>query len=422
MSSELAKLRAAAEPFKSFPKAVAAIVRAAFDRGATQVEVRFDIDGESGDTSVWIKDDGYDLTHAQQTVLVSLRQASERSFPDNIGLTFVHHAYGLIVIRGERLVQVNLEQGVEDPEEAPLKHFSHQVGIGFIALGKGNGVNPRQDRSAKRLIRELPRLLSPSEAYHTTVIDESGKEHALVKNAPSTVIDGFRIAWLEKMIGFVGEGLVFKFGAVRVPMSTFLALSLLPPEERERLNILTHPWLQGVVEITSDPDVLSIPVPPKAADNFNRSFYETGFAVTLARVIAQILPAVVVREMNKTINLDLSDYGNSEGELTLDGRTYKLSCADELNLWRVQHVVLGGAHTPEGEEAVTILINPTHPVFRTIGPDRDEIMQVIWWQLAIWIASWEQPEVFEELKSINLRINGIYLALRAQNLERDWDE
>lgn len=39
MSDIVRELRAAAEPYKSFPKAVAALVTAAFDRGATQVKV-----------------------------------------------------------------------------------------------------------------------------------------------------------------------------------------------------------------------------------------------------------------------------------------------------------------------------------------------------------------------------------------------
>ena len=69
MSSVLQQLRDAAEPYKSFPKAIAALVHAAFDRGATYVEVCFATNGE-GDTNVFVKDDGRELTNAQQTALV----------------------------------------------------------------------------------------------------------------------------------------------------------------------------------------------------------------------------------------------------------------------------------------------------------------------------------------------------------------
>mgnify|MGYP001603223979 CR=1 FL=1 len=47
MSSDLQKLRDAAEPYKSFPKAVAAVIRALFDQGANNVTVAFGRDAGS---------------------------------------------------------------------------------------------------------------------------------------------------------------------------------------------------------------------------------------------------------------------------------------------------------------------------------------------------------------------------------------
>ena len=383
MSSVLNELRAAAEPYKSFPKAIAALVRAAFDRGATYVEIKFGINGE-GNTNVFVKDNGRELTHAQQTALVALRQACDRLFPDNIGLTFVHHAIEMRVIRSGRCVAVDLLQGVENPEEFQVDFLHHPVEIGFIALGEGEGVNAKQDRSAKRLVRELPRLLSPGEAYNTTVTDEDGNTYKLVKNIPGAIISGFRIDWSEKMIGFGREGLTLKCGAVRVSMATFLARSQMIPEERERYNLLIHPWLHGVVEVTPPPELIHIPIPTVAADNFSEEFYLQGHAVTVARPFLEMILAVVWTQIKKTIVNSVSDFARS-GKFDLAGHRFSVvyaTCAEIFEqgqgrvLWRDLN-----AH----KDDLTLYLDPTHPVFWTVGCTYQEIMQIIWWQLAMWI-------------------------------------
>lgn len=390
MSSTLKELRAAAEPYKSFPKAIAAVVQAMFDKGATQVTIRFNqhtVNMDSFYPTVFCDVEWFNLSD-----VVFFR--AFHVYKPAWALAHTHHA----------------------------KDFrANDQSYAFVNLGMGEGVNPKQNRSAKRLIRELPRLLSPSETYNTIVIDETGTEHRLVKNVPSKVIDGLRVSWPEKLIGFGREGLILKFGAVRVPIGKFLERCQLEPEERKRLDILTHSWLQGIVEIAvTESRLVDIPVPPESADDFFDFFYRRGHAEQLARAILQIVPAVAMREMYKMVMVDLGDFSRNNGQLKLNNDSYVVMYADEVNLWRVEHVVLGGYSHP-GESRHELLFNLTHPVFRTIGPGREEIMQVLWWQLAIWIAQ-NQPEVFAELAHFNLRVNAIYLALREQNPERSWDE
>lgn len=414
MSSDLAKLRAAAEPYKSFPVAVAAVVRAMFDRGAGSVRIEYV--SASRDWMVWIKSDRPSFSRAELEQLMT----TEGSWI----FAFVHHSevFRLITPNAEFVMDTDSFDGAFWPwDEIDPRDAHNRLEYWFDGLGKGAGVNSKQDRSAKRLIRELPRHLSPSEAYHTVVIDEAGTKHSLVKALPSTVIDGLRVSWPEKMVGFGREGLTLKFGAVRMSMRSFIERLSLEPREREQLMLLTHPWLQGIVEVeVADPQMADLPVPPEPTDNFIDFFYRCGHAYQLASAILHIVPGVALREMSKTVNANLSDFCNQGGELVLEEYTYKLTCAEAVSLWCVDRVVLGWAHVPLGESHTQIYLNPTHPVFRTIGPDRDEIMQVIWWQLAMWVAQ-EQLESDEFANFSVDCINNIYLALREQNPER-WDD
>lgn len=418
MRSDLATLRAAAEPYKSFPVAVAALVHAAFDRGAMEVKAIFEESDVSLDLWIFAKD--VLLSHADMSKIIDLRAASTSPFPDNIGLAFIHHVRELMVYGGHRCMSIELEAVTESPEDHYIPD-EQTWAIGFLGLGQGEGVNPKQDRSAKRLVRELPRHLSPREAYRTIVIDEQGTEHKLVKSLPSTIIDGLRVSWPERLVGFGREGLTLKFGAVRVSMRSFVQPLILGPAERKQLMLLTNPWLQGIVEIeVADSQVAGIMIPPRPGDNLSNFIIPSGHAERLARAILQIVPAVALREMNKIVNADLQDFCNDQGELKLSDHTYEVKCADESHLWRVEHVALGDMWTSQTVPTKHgVWLNATHPIFRTIAPDREEIMQVIWWQLAMWIAQ-HQYKVFEADHFLH-HVNQIYLALREQNPER-WDD
>ncbi len=385
MSSVLNQLRAAAEPYKSFPKAVAAVIRAMFDRGAKKVEIAFGRDDGSFEPLLNIFADHAVFQYFENRDLII--EARERGGL-NWALSFIHHSENSA--SGERLFQ-------------------------FLNLGQGEGVNAKQDRSARRLIRELPRLLSPREAYNTTVTDENGKTFKLVKDVQGTTVDGFRIDWPEKMIGFGREGLTLKFGAVRVPIGMLLGRLEIPGEVRQTLNILNHPWLQGVVEITVDINYDKTPIPTVAADQFSEDFYLQGHATTLARAMAWSFPVVVVRELSSVISRAMSDFVE-EGRFTMAGITYQVSCATSTEvqlgnrrvLWIVEDT--GGGH-------FQLHLDATHQVFRTVGPDREEIMQIIWWQLAMWIAQ-NRPEICSNDTDFASRATQIYQSLRSHNPER----
>lgn len=370
-----------AESFKSFPKAVAAIVLAMFDRGAGQIRISF-IETSEGSSDLYITADKAviretELHDPRATIWI---------------LPHVHHSDGAVL---------------------------YTDSCDFVDLGVGEGVNPRQDRSAKRLVRELSRHLSPSEAYRTVVIDEQGTEHKLVKSLPSTTIDGLRVSWPEKLVGFGREGLILKFGAVRVSMRSFLDRLILEPKEHEQLMLLTHPWLQGIVEVeVADSQVAGIPIPPKPGDNLSNFIIPSGHVRQLAMAILQIVPAVALREMNKLVTGYIRDFVEGDG-LFLSGHTYKIVCADPLEVQHSEGRLLW-KRPGSTSDTTQLLLDATNPVFLTVSTYDQEVMQVIWWQLAIWIAQ-NQPELFEEAAHFNLRVNRIYLALREQNPER-WDD
>lgn len=415
MSSELARIRAAAALCQSFPPAVAQCVRYLFDHGATVVRIEHKVNRPHSEVHLVVDGVGAQLTPEDMDEL----DRQSLALNEGVGLAFVHHARALGVShqkygwdfrlrnRSGRFDTVSRTEGVQ---------------IVFNSLGEGDGVNSKQDCSAKRLVRELSRLLSPVEAFRTCVVDESGEKNILAKGFSSAPVDGFKIDLPQKMIGFGREGLVLKFGAVRVPIGRFLDLIELSPDERQLLNILTHPWLHGVVEVTPDLGVVQIPVPTRAADNFDQGFFQNGHAATLARAIAKILPDVVLQELGRVISTAASDYARADC-LDLNGSRYTLvfvtsGTSSEITKHAAGRLLWQDRGSPKGN--LTFFVDPSHQVFRTIGPGRDEIMQVIWWQLAMWIEG-NVPDVFTGASSPQDRTTKIYLALREQNPER-WDE
>ena len=343
-----------------------------------------------------------------------------------------HHA--VLTVLSSRQVFTEFEvrgleaKGNTDPSlicgQAFSHHALHRRVSGslyeFLDIGAGAGVNPRQDRSAKRLIRTLPWLLSPLEAAHTTVIDELGVDHVLSMGLPgTTTMSGFKIDWPEKFVVSERGGLVLKFGCVRVPMSTFLAGLQMTPQEHVTLNILTHPWLHGVVELRPDLGLVNIPpIPNKPADDFDDAFYLQGHAATLGRALLEIFPAVVVLKMNKVVQDSMSHFTQDEC-FVLNPSRYQIVLASSEQITSGKGQVLWKA--PGSQRWVTRLhLDVTHPVFCTINLDREEIMQIIWWQLAMWIAG-NIPDVLTEASNPQDRTTVIYLALRAQNADR-WDD
>lgn len=385
-------VRIAAERFKSFPRAVAAVVREMYDRGADGVLLSFerDLDGE-----------------------LTLKIMADRDvFP---------------------WVEVKTSIGETDPDRfvaLMAVGFHHGVSATITAdsyklhgLGTGHGVNPRQNRTPERLVRTLPALLSPHEAYRTVVVDEHGKEHELFKALPqSAKANGFEVDIPEKFIWVGDNRLVVKFGAVRVPIATLLSRAKLDQPQLARLSILTHPWLRGVMEVRVRDETLGVPVPTKSAEDFDHEdFGDWDMATTLANALLYTnVPYVVASRIGKVIDSALSEF-DAHQELSLEGHTYLVHCADPSRMddaSDTRPVIYENEDAPEG--VTELLVDATHPVFRTVHPMDEEVMQVVWWQLAHWIAM-HQPDICPGEHGQIARVTRIYLELREQNPERGYD-
>lgn len=378
-------VRAVAEPFKSFPVAVATVVREMFDRGANGVLLSFERD---------------------QDGLLTLKIVADRAvFPwVEMGTSIGETDPDRFVV----LMAVGLHHGVS----ATINADSYEL----HGLGTGEGVNTRQNRTAERLVRALPELLSPYEAYHTVVADEKGARRALLNGPPAaSIADGFEINWPEKMVG-LGGGLVLKFGAVRVPARELLRVAASNTPDR-RLDILIHPWLQGVMEVSVLDSRLDIPIPTKPAEDFDEAFYADGHAAALVDALYYAhVATVVLTVIGRVIRTAVQAFA-VEGELRLGNQRYVVAPGNPL-------ATLDGGDSrgifredPNSGFGVHYLrVDPSHQVFRTVRPMDEEVMQVVWWQLAMWIAH-HQPEVFQDESSLDALVTRIYLALRAQNLK-----
>lgn len=288
MSSETDKIdkaiRIAAEPYKSFPKAVAAVVRAMFDLGAQSVLISF----ERG------------LNTRPYLCIVADRDVFSWSDLDALnGRTTSGPLFVLAAIRIHHGVSISVSRSFYE----------------LYGLGQGKGVNPHQKRTAGRLLHSLPALLSPFEAYHTTLVDEDGQEHALLKGPPAASrADGFEVDLPESFIWCGQDGLIVKFGAVRVPMQTLLSRAQLDLLQLDRLNILTHPWLQGILEVRIKNESLGIPVPTVSAQGFDsEDFGDWDMATELATVLLHAgVVDVAIARIGKVIDSAVSDFSEHQ--------------------------------------------------------------------------------------------------------------
>lgn len=385
MISNLPAFRAAAEPFKSFPKAVAAVVKAMFDKGATQVSITYH------------QTDGMKLSPPDRLYIScdvcwnnpgDPLQAATDVDPANLSAWALHHSRWYRTLNNS---------------------------FGFMYLGRGEGVSRRQDRSAKRLVRELPKLLSPNEAFNTTVVEEDGTEHRLAKDLSSAVVDGLHVSWSEKMVGFGCEGLTLKVGAARSGLFGFLGRTSLSQSELRPFNILVHPWLGGAIEVQTNQ---VFKPKPNALGDFPSTFFQSDAASQLVMAIREIIPEVALRAMNKVVDAAMAGFA-VEGKFTVSPVRFHISCANLAEIPSGEGRVIWIDPNREITPVIKLLLNVTHPVFHTIGPDRDEIMQIIWWQLAMWIEG-NVPDIHIPTWASDpqFRTTAIYRLLREQNPER----
>lgn len=421
----------AAAPFKPFAAAVAAVARDMFAHDATHVMIEFGTDADRR-PYVDIRSDRAPLEKAELSALFPVRFVNVEDAPAWV-LAFTYHSELLSVELQNRGFIHDMDdfitQAANDlPPQWRLRTARNTVTVRFWGLGQGpRCVNRLTHRTPEALVKGLVRYLSARELRHVEIRDENGGVHlAAGKGASSTTQNGYDIYWPARMVdvGTISDPspLILQCGGVRIPMATFLGRVVLDEVEQRWARPLLSPWASGVLEVQprrSD----SVPILPGPLTDFPDDFYRPGGVdvKTLARaIIESSVPEKVIIDMIGVVGLAMRPYVGEDNALFLHERRYTIQCA-------TPHEVLTGAGDhramwldrkvgPVGERVM--MVDPTHRIF---GLERtlDGIMQIIWWQLAVWIQVREH-DVFPELLRGDsfARKDAIYLALRDQNPRR----
>lgn len=294
MSAFEKALREAAGKFKSFLDAVNAHLRNAFDRGATDVRISYNVVRE-GPLCLMIEDNGRALTR-DQFVDITNPSPDPRNPYEILALTGTHHAGMLTVNNAGTTRTVNFTEYDESWKgvcprvvERDGSLSKANVAIQFQFLNTGAGVDVRQDRTAARLIKRLPAMLTPREAGMVTVVDERGTSARLVVESRIKK-RGDYVVWVSKIkIAFDQQPapVVLKYGGVRVPLITIW--NTLEPKgtEHPRVTIpvyLGFSWVSGTVEITRKDGATEFPDP---LDNFPEAQYANGFVRELMDTLVE---------------------------------------------------------------------------------------------------------------------------------------
>ena len=318
MSAYERALRTAAEKFKSFPDAVNAHLRNAFDRGATDVKISYLAPGQDGKVDVvMIQDNGRPLTE-EQFVAITNPSAVPRDSYETLALTAVHHALMLSVQNNRVTRTVRFEEYDESKPERYKRMFprvesrpegmspSEDVFVQFWFINAGSGVDPRQDRGAARLIKRLPAMLGTREAFKVTVVDENGASTRLGSDDSASKENGDHVVWVPTLKAAFDHGrpLLLQYGGVRVPIATILekasAFVQRPWEMRRKIETLNSPWFTGVIEITRKDGATEFPDP---LDDFPDEAYAGGLVhqlivLLLATGVAETMYDEIVAAAN----------------------------------------------------------------------------------------------------------------------------
>lgn len=188
------------EHLRDFVPAVRELIWNAADAKARDILVRFHKRAKLLDLVVI--DDGEGMGQDGLDAIVSLDFSPSANDPDKRGRMgngskgFVHHAAGLRVetrrvdesnicaieyTPGQLIAMWNTHCVDWDILEPPSNHPIRVSGtvVTLLGLGTGEGVNPKHDRSARRLIEELASRLPMNVARRVTIVDEQGKSHRL---------------------------------------------------------------------------------------------------------------------------------------------------------------------------------------------------------------------------------------------------
>ncbi len=342
MSAFEKALREAASKFKSFTDAVNAHLRNAFDRGATDVRISYNDAGE-GSTFLMIEDNGRPLTR-DQFVAVTNPSPEPGNAHETLALTGVHHARMLTVDNAGAMRTVNFAEYDESKPERYKQLYPRvverdgslskaNVAIQLWYLGAGDGVDPRQDRTAARLIKRLPAMLTPREAGMVTVVDEKGTATRLSVMARMTG-DGEYVVWIpEPKASFDhGQPLALKYGGVRMSVDR-LGRAILRMQRGKTSGLyvspfVRSPWLTGTIEIARVDGATEFPDP---RNDFPDAQYENGFV----EMLSELLLTGLNREGTRQAILRAADgiwttVGSGNGTFRFDRFQYAVACRAEI--------------------------------------------------------------------------------------------
>lgn len=188
------------EQFSDWPKAVRELAWNGIDGGAKSITISFVKEG--GRRHLRVLDDGDGISDAGLEAMVSLDFSPSADDPKKRGKNgngskgFVHHASALRVetrragegqmLRIEYTPDELMELWNRGTGEWTISEPSagHQIRVcgtlvTMLDIGKGEGVDPKHDRSAKRLIEELGQIIPSYVARKVTIVDEQGRSHKL---------------------------------------------------------------------------------------------------------------------------------------------------------------------------------------------------------------------------------------------------
>jgi hypothetical protein len=274
----------------SFPRYVADLIIAACNRGATDVVVHF------SDGDIEISDNGRHMTIDEMRRELSYNQKFDSgTVKSDAGklLGFLHHAELVLVWMDD--VYYQIKRGDLPYLDALTVHAvtpefrdRHPNSVYLMSLSQGLGVNPAQQRTAKRLMAQLPALLSTREMGRV-LIQEGVMSYRLCQDVrdPLPWNEEF-LVWLpfklvdRKMFNFQSVPLLLKVGGVRVPLRKVVERVMPDAASLNEYSQLLSPWLSGIIEITNvDGSVEFL----EASDDFSEEAYKNGYVAHLVEVL-----------------------------------------------------------------------------------------------------------------------------------------
>ncbi|MEI6511257.1 MAG: hypothetical protein WCO25_04410 [Candidatus Uhrbacteria bacterium] len=413
MSAYEKKLREAAEKFKSFPDAINAHLRNAFDRGATDVTITFLEESHEPKAInpflLIIEDNGRPLTNEQFVTITNPSPRPDGPY-ETLAITAVHHAR-MFSVRNESVERTVGFDEYDESQPARQKMMfprvrvdsgfppAEGVRISFWFLCTGTGVDPRQESTAARLIKRLPAMLSPREAGMVSVVDEKGTVTRLCVEDAATVDHGDYLVWtpILKAAFDHDKPLVLKYGGVRVPMATVVEIAGKNWHGGTNPFVgLRSPWLDGTVEITRKDGANEF---TDALCNFPPEAYHNGLVTLL---LDALVATRLAREANENI-IQAADklWKDNDVEFVFHARKHRAYWSSNADFRGQPARIVGFTLTSFGT-CYSITLDALHPLFQ-LNNRSDAIRERVLWAIA------EELHADHKLTG---PVSGSYLALR----------